>query len=131
MLIKRSKEHVGMLIATGGVTGREVEARLPPSSCRIPQNKMSDDKDKKKIDGWFLSLTEKYEVDYFVRDIIKQVPGTTKEQVMEALSLCVEKIQPSEGRAKIEACVLARLRANTTVRPDQDDRPKHPNRTHA
>lgn len=90
-----------------------------------------DDKTKKKIDGWFLSLTEKYEVDYFVKDVIKQVPGTTKEQVMDALSVCVEELDPSKGRAKIEACVLARLRAYTTVRPDQDDRPKHPNRTHA
>lgn len=92
---------------------------------------MSDDKTKKKVDAWFLSLTDKYEVDYFIRDIIKEKPGTTKDQVMEALDECVEKIQPSEGRKKIEACVLARLRANPTVRPDQDDRPKHPSRTHA
>lgn len=93
---------------------------------------MSDDPNKKKIDGWFLSLDQKYEVDYFVNDVIKQVPGTTKNQVMEALNICVDQIKPSEGRVKIETCVLARLRAmNKPTRPDQDDRPKHESRTHA
>jgi hypothetical protein len=86
---------------------------------------MSDDKRKKKIDAWFLALEEKYEVDYFVRDILQEVPGTTREQVLDALDTCVEQIDPSRGRAKIKACVLLKLR------PDKDDRPKHPNRTHA
>ena len=86
---------------------------------------MSDDKNKQKIDRWFLSLTEKYEVDYFVKDIMGEARGMTRDQVMEALATCVEQIRPSEGRARIKACVLSKLR------PDMDDRPKHPNRTHA
>lgn len=96
------------------------------------QNKtMPDDKTKRKIDAWFLSLTEKYEVDYFVKDIIKALPGITREQVLEALDTCVDQIKPSEGRARIKACVLSKLQPKVPTRPDQDDRPKHPNRTHA
>lgn len=92
---------------------------------------MPDDKTKRKIDAWFLSLTEKYEVDYFVKDIIEALPGITRDQVLEALDTCVDQIKPSEGRARIKACVLAKLQPKVPTRPDKDDRPKHPNRTHA
>ena len=92
---------------------------------------MSDDKRKKKIDGWFVDLDEKYEVDYFVKDIISQLPWASREQVLEALDGCVNDIKPSEGRKRLEACVLAKLRPLAPNRPDKDDRPKHPSRTHA
>jgi hypothetical protein len=92
---------------------------------------MSDDKKKKKIDAWFLALSEKYEVQYFVQDIKSELPGATTDQIHDALETCVEQIQPSEGRARIKACVLAKLKPHTHPRPDKDDRPKHPDRTHA
>ena len=92
---------------------------------------MPDDKTKRKIDAWFLSLTEKYEVDYFVRDIMNQVPGATREQILQALDSCVDQIDPSRGRARLEACVLLKVKPHSPTRPDLDDRPKHPSRTHA
>lgn len=102
---------------------------LTPISNR--NKTMPDDKTKRKIDAWFLSLTEKYEVDYFVRDILDHVPGATREQVLQALDTCVENIKPSEGRARLKACVLSKVNLHSPTRPDLDDRPKHPSRTHA
>ena len=92
---------------------------------------MSDDKSKKKIDGWFVDLNDGSEVGYFVKTIIEELPGITREQVLDALAGCVEQIKPSEGRARLKACVLAKLQPLVPTRPDKDDRPKHPNRTHA
>lgn len=70
---------------------------------------MSDDKRKKKIDAWFVSLTEKYEVTYFVNDIKKSRPKATTEDIHKALDTCVDQIKPSEGRKKLETCVLSKL----------------------
>lgn len=92
---------------------------------------MPDDKTKKKVDAWFLSLTEKYEVSYFIKDIQKHVPTAPTDEIYDALDGCVEAIKPSEGRERIKACVLAKLSQRHSTRPDKDDRPKHPDRTHA
>lgn len=75
----------------------------------LPELNMSDDLKKKKIDAWFLNLNEKYEVTYFVNDILKEVPTVTKQQVLDALYICADAVKPSEGRAKIKACVLKKL----------------------
>jgi hypothetical protein len=72
-------------------------------------NLMSDDPKKKHIDGWFVNLSERYEYQYFVTDIRKTVVNRTTEEIKEATYQCALTIKPSEGRKKLEACVLKRL----------------------
>jgi hypothetical protein len=63
---------------------------------------MSDD--KKKVgapDRNLISFKEKYEVDYAVKQLQKQVPDTTKLEAKEALFDAARKVSPSDGREKI------------------------------
>lgn len=60
--------------------------------------------DKKKVgrqDDNLISFKQKYEVDYAVRQLQKQFPDETKQEVKEALIAAAKKISPSEGREKI------------------------------
>jgi hypothetical protein len=63
---------------------------------------MSDN--KKKIgqpDRNLINFKEKYEFDYAVKQLQKQVPEATKKDAQDALTQAAKKISPSEGREKI------------------------------
>lgn len=63
---------------------------------------MADNKNKiGKPDRNLISFKEKYEFDYAVRQLQKQFPDETKQEVKEALIKAIGKISPSEGREKI------------------------------
>lgn len=63
---------------------------------------MADDKKKVgKEDDNLISFKQKYEVDYAVNQLVKQIPDTTKKDAKEALLNAARKISPSEGREKI------------------------------
>lgn len=72
---------------------------------------MSDD--KKNIgtpDRNLISFKQKYEFDYAVKQLQKQVPDTTKQEAKEALVEAARKISPSEGREKIMRAARKELR---------------------
>ena len=62
---------------------------------------MSDDKNKVKEDANLISFKEKYEVNYAVNQLVKQIPDATKKEAKEALFNAAKKVSPSEGREKI------------------------------
>lgn len=63
---------------------------------------MSDDKKKiGKPDRNLISFKEKYEVSYAVKQLQKQFPDETKQEVKNALIEAAKKVEPSEGREKI------------------------------
>jgi hypothetical protein len=70
---------------------------------------MSDDPHKKKIDAWFYSANEPHEVSYFLKKMKDAHPSKSEETVKKAIANCCDSIKPSEGRAKLEACVKAKL----------------------
>ncbi|MCW5747292.1 MAG: hypothetical protein KIT36_13975 [Alphaproteobacteria bacterium] len=60
--------------------------------------------DKKKVgrqDRNLISSKERYEVDYAVKQLQKQVPDATRQAAKEAFTKAAKKISPSEGREKI------------------------------
>jgi hypothetical protein len=61
-------------------------------------------------DRYLISFKEKYEVDYAVNQLQKQVPNTTKQEAKEALIAAAKKIDPSRGREKIMAAARKDLR---------------------
>lgn len=59
---------------------------------------------KKKIgqpDRNLINFKQKYEFDYAVKQLQKQFPEETKQEVKSALTQAANKISPSEGREKI------------------------------
>lgn len=73
---------------------------------------MADDKKKiGKPDRNLISFKQKYEFDYAVKQLQKQVPDTTKQEAKEALTKAAKKISPSEGRAKIMRVAKKDLRS--------------------
>lgn len=70
--------------------------------------------DKKKIgrpDRNLISFKEKYELNYAVKQLQKQVPNTTRQEAKDALTKAAKKISPSEGREKIMRDARKRLRS--------------------
>ena len=60
--------------------------------------------DKKKIgapDRNLISFKERYEFDYAVKQLQKQVPNTTRQDAKDALTAAARKLEPSHGREKI------------------------------
>jgi len=60
--------------------------------------------DKKKVgqpDRNLISFEEKYEFDYAVRQLQKQVSDTTKQEARNALTKAARQVSPSEGREKV------------------------------
>ncbi|HXS11944.1 MAG TPA: hypothetical protein VN734_04525 [Acidobacteriaceae bacterium] len=60
--------------------------------------------DKKKVgqpDRNLISFKEKYEFDYAVRQLQKQVSDTTKQEARNALTKAARQVSPSEGREKV------------------------------
>jgi len=63
---------------------------------------MVDNKKKTgKPDSYLISFKEKYEFNYAVKQLQKQVAGTTRQEAKDALTTAAKKISPSEGREKI------------------------------
>jgi hypothetical protein len=72
---------------------------------------MADDKKKTGTpDRNLISFKEKYEFDYAVKQLQKQVPDTTKQEAKQALTEAAKKISPSEGREKIMRAARKKLR---------------------
>jgi len=69
---------------------------------------MPDDPNKKQVDGWFVS-SQPHEYDYFKRTIKQECPTKSDDEVAQAILACRKAISPSEGRAKLTACVKRRL----------------------
>lgn len=68
---------------------------------------------KKKIgrpDRNLISFKEKYEFNYAVKQLQKQVPDTTRQEAKDALTAAAKKISPSEGREKIMRAARKKLR---------------------
>jgi hypothetical protein len=73
---------------------------------------MGDDKKKTGTpDRNLISFKEKYEFDYAVKQLQKQVPDTTKQEAKKALAEAARKISPSEGREKIMRAARKKLRS--------------------
>jgi hypothetical protein len=74
--------------------------------------RMIDNKKKSgKPDSYLISFKQKYEFNYAVKQLQKQVEGTTRQQAKDALTTAAKKISPSEGREKIMRAARKRLRS--------------------
>ena len=72
---------------------------------------MADDKTNTgKPDSNLISFKQKYEFDYAVSQLQKQVPDTTKQEAKKALTDAAKEISPSEGREKIMRAARKNLR---------------------
>ncbi len=72
---------------------------------------MADNKqDKGNPDRNLISFKQKYEFDYAVKQLQKQVPDTTRQEAKDALTKAAKKISPSEGREKIMRAARKDLR---------------------
>lgn len=63
----------------------------------MPDNK----KNVGRPDRNLISFKEKYEFDYAVTQLQKQVADTTRQEAKDALIKAAKKVSPSEGREKI------------------------------
>lgn len=64
-------------------------------------SKMADNKKKTgKRDRNLISFRQRYEVAYAVKQLQKQIPGTTKQDAKAALLKAAEEVSPSEKREK-------------------------------
>ena len=70
---------------------------------------MTDDPSKKKIDAWFVAMGQAHEASFFKETIAKAFPKKSDKEITDAILSCLEKIKPSEGRAKLTACVEKEL----------------------
>jgi hypothetical protein len=72
---------------------------------------MADNKQKRgSPDRNLISFKERYEVDYAVKQLQKQVPGTTRQEAKDALFAAARQNSPSEGREKIMRAARKKLR---------------------
>jgi len=63
-----------------------------------------------KPDRNLISFKEKYEFDYAVKQLQKQVSNTTKQEAKDALVAAAKAVSPSEGREKIMRAALKKLK---------------------
>jgi hypothetical protein len=72
---------------------------------------MTDDKQNTgNPDRNLISFKQKYEFDYAVKQLQKQVPDTTRQEAKDALTEAAKKTSPSEGREKIMRAARKELR---------------------
>ena len=72
---------------------------------------MADDKQNRgNPDRNLINFKQKYEFDYAVKQLQKQVPDTTRQEAKDALTKAAKKISPSEGREKIMRAARKDLR---------------------
>jgi len=63
---------------------------------------MADDKKKTgNPDRNLIAFNQKYEFNYAVRQLQKQIPDTTRQEAKEALTKAARQVSPSEGREKV------------------------------
>jgi hypothetical protein len=70
---------------------------------------MTDDPNKKKIDAWFVAMGQPHESRYFKETIAKAFPKKSDKEITDAILSCLDKIKPSEGRAKLTECINKKL----------------------
>lgn len=72
---------------------------------------MADNKQNRgNPDRNLISFKQRYEFDYAVKQLQKQVPDTTRQEAKDALTKAAKKISPSEGREKIMRAARKDLR---------------------
>ena len=72
---------------------------------------MADNKQNRgNPDRNLISFKQKYEFDYAVKQLQKQVPESTRKEAKDALTEAAKKISPSEGREKIMRAARKDLR---------------------
>ena len=87
-------------------------ARFESLLDRVYSGGMADDKKNiGKPDRNLISFKEKYEFNYAVNQLQKQVPDTTKQEAKDALTKAAKKVSPSEGREKIMRAARKDLRS--------------------
>jgi hypothetical protein len=69
---------------------------------------MADDPNKIHIDGWFVS-NQPQEYDYFKTQIERECPRKSDDEINAAILACRKAMAPTDGRAKLAACVRQRL----------------------
>jgi hypothetical protein len=70
---------------------------------------MADAQNKRHTDYWFVSSRSPQEYQYFKEEIRKEFPGKSDDTIAAAIAACKRVINPSEGRAKLAACVKKKL----------------------
>lgn len=74
----------------------------PTTYFHQEQLAMADDKTKTgREDDNLISFKQRYEVDYAVKQLQKQVPDTSRKEAKDALFEAAKKTSPSEGREKV------------------------------
>jgi len=72
---------------------------------------MADDRENRgSPDRNLIDFRQKYEFDYAVKQLRKQVLDTTREEAKTALEKAARRISPSEGREKIMRAARQNLR---------------------
>lgn len=72
---------------------------------------MADNKQNRgNPDRNLISFKQKYEFDYAIKQLQKQVPDTTRQEAKDALTNAAKQISPSEGREKIMRAARKNLR---------------------
>lgn len=71
---------------------------------------MLDNKNKVQEDKNLISFKQRYEVDYAIKQLMKQFPNETKADIKEALFDAAKQVKPSEGREKIMKLARKELR---------------------
>jgi hypothetical protein len=94
----------GSAHADSGVSKRGLANRIATGRNTGP---MSDDPNKKHIDSWFVS-SQPHEIKTF-KDAIKRETAAPDSLIDQAFTACCKEIAPSEGRAKLTACVIKKL----------------------
>ena len=69
---------------------------------------MADDPNRTHIDAWFVS-NQPHEYDYFKAQIKKECPRKSENEINAAILAYSQALAPSEGRARLAACVRQRL----------------------
>jgi hypothetical protein len=71
---------------------------------------MSDDLSGRRADDWFQAV-QPHEINSFKQAIKNASPRSTASQIEDAVGVCRNEVQPSQGRDKLKHCVLKRLGA--------------------
>ena len=68
-----------------------------------------DDKTKKKIDGLFVSCTEKWEMDYIKKVIKEEFPHISDTKIAQAIKECCAEVPGNHPRKAFMKCLQSKL----------------------
>lgn len=68
-----------------------------------------DNLKKTKVDAYFFSCNESWEVDYLVRKIKKHHPGISEQTIRSVISNCCDRDMGNNPREKFVGCIMDRL----------------------